>query len=376
VNVIKRKNKAGDKYFFYYDYGRGVGQHPSTGIFIYTKPKSPVERNHNREALMILETKKSQLTIEQQAVGSAYIPKHTFKANFLDYYNEFCELNKREGNRHLSCSLKQFKRFINKDFISPIEITDNLCRRFRQYLLDKYTGETPANYYARFKRVVNAAEQDGYFQKNPTVAVHAKTNPSRMLKEILEVDDYLLLLQTPCRNEEIQSAFIFSCYTALRWVDIELLAWNDIKDTVLVTRIIQAKTGQPVTLTLHPIAQAILKRQKEKQQATGNLPTKVFSLPTHDGANKLVQQWVTAAGINKHITWACARLSFSVLLQDRNTDEATVALLLGHRTTEYVRKTYKRHRPKNQMETISRLPMPAQMPTFLHSHTSSTKGNL
>jgi integrase len=374
MNVIKRKNKAGDKYFFYYDYGRGVGQRPSTGIFTYVKPKDSIQRSHNKEALKILETKKSQLTIEQQAVGSAYIPKHTFKANFLDYYSEFCELNKRKDNRHLTCSLKQFKRFINKDFISPIEITDNLCRRFRQYLLDNYTGETPANYYARFKRVVNAAEQDGYFQKNPTADVPAKANPSRALKEILEVDDYLLLLQTPCRNEEIQAAFIFSCYSALRWVDIELLAWNDIKDTLLITRIIQAKTGQPVTLTLHPIAQAILNRQKEKQQAMGNLRTKVFSLPTHDGANKLVQQWVNAAGINKHITWSCARLSFSVLLQDRNTDEATVALLLGHRSTEHVRRTYKRHRPKNQTETINRLPMPAQMPTFLH--TSSIKGNL
>jgi integrase len=376
MNVIKRKNKAGDKYFFYYDYGRGVGQRPSTGIFVYVKPKDGIQRSHNKEALMILETKKSQLTIEQQAVGSAYIPKHTFKANFIDYYNDFCELNKRKGNRHLMCILKQFKRFIDRDFISPIEITDNLCRRFRQYLLDKYTGETPANYYARFKRVVNAAEQDGYFQKNPTAAVHAKANPSRALKEILEVDDYLLLLQTPCRNEEIQAAFIFSCYTALRWVDVELLGWADIKDTVLVTRIIQAKTGQPVTLTLHAIAQAILKRQKEKQQATGSLGTKVFALPTHDGANKLVRQWVTAAGIDKHITWSCARLSFSVLLQDRNTDEATVALLLGHRSSEHVRKTYKRHRPKNQIETINRLPMPAQMPTFLHCDTSTTKGNL
>jgi hypothetical protein len=64
------------------------------------------------------------------------------------------------------------------------------------------------------------------------------------------------------------------------------------------------------------------------------------------------------------------------LLQDRNTDEATVALLLGHRSTEHVRKTYKRHRPKNQIETINRLPMPAQMPTFLHCDTSTTKGNL
>jgi hypothetical protein len=35
------------------------------------------------------------------------------------------------------------------------------------------------------------------------------------------------------------------------------------------------------------------------------------------------------ARITKHITWSCARLSFSILLQDRNVDEATVAYLMG-----------------------------------------------
>ncbi|MBD0374880.1 MAG: site-specific integrase, partial [Flavisolibacter sp.] len=271
------------------------------------------------------------------------IPSHKFKSNFLEYYEEYVKLNKRKGNRHLTNSLKQFKLFVNSDFISPIEITENFCKRFRQYLLDKYTGETPGGYYARFKWVVNAATSDGYFQKNPTENVAAKSNPSLALKENLEVDEYLLLLNTPCLNEEIKAAFIFSCYTGLRWVDVKKPEWKDIKDGVLTTRIIQAKTGKPVTLTLHPIAESILEKQKRK---TGN-DTHVFHLPTADGANKVLNGWMNAAGIHKHITWSCARLSFSILLQDRNVDDATVAYLMGHTTTEQVRKTYKRHRPKN-----------------------------
>ena len=42
-----------------------------------------------------------------------------------------------------------------------------------------------------------------------------------------------------------------------------------------------------------------------------------------------------------------ARLSFSILLQDKNVDDATVAYLMGYTTTDQVRKTYKRHRPKD-----------------------------
>jgi integrase len=365
MNILKRENRTGDKIMFYYDLGREAGQRPATGIYIYKKPKDQIQKNHNKEALALLEIKKSQVIIEKQAIGSAFIPSHKFKMNFVDYYEEYVEQNKRKKNRHLSNSLKQFKLFVKSDFIAPIDITENFCKRFRQYLLDKFTGETPAGYYARFKWVVNAAKSDGYFLNNPTEKVFAKTNPSARLKENLEVDEYLMLLNTPCKNQEVKAAFIFSCYTGLRWVDVKKLEWKDINNGVLTTRIIQAKTGRPVTLTLHEIAKSILEDQRAKAQASIKETRFVFALPTANGANKVLGEWLDSAGIEKHVTWSCARLSFSILLQDRNVDDATVAYLMGHTTTNQVRRTYKRHRPKNQSETISQLPNPETAPHFL-----------
>ena len=363
MNIIKRLNRRGDKILFYYEFGRAPGQRPSTGIFIYKNPKDQVQKTHNKQALALLEIKKSNLTIEQQAIGSAFIPSHKFKSNFLDYYSEYVKQNKRDENRHLQCSFDQFKMFLGTDFITPIDITENLCKRFRQFLLDKYTGETPANYFARFKWVINAAQKDGYFHHNPTEDVSAKQNPSIHLKENLEIDEYLKLLDAPCINQEVKAAFIFSCYTGLRWVDVKKMEWADIKNSILSTRIIQAKTGRPVSLTLHPVAQNILQQQKLKQ-AIGRNNKLVFSLPTANGANKRLKEWIKEAGIEKYITWSCARLSFSILLQDKHVDDATVAYLMGHATTEQVRKTYKRHRPKNQIETINQLPTPLLSPHF------------
>jgi len=92
----------------------------------------------------------------------------------------------------------------------------------------------------------------------------SKSNPSAKLKENLEAEEYLALLNTPCLNEAVKSAFVFSCYTGLRWVDVKKMEWKDIRDGVLTTRIIQAKTGQPVTLILHPIAEAMLDKQRRK----------------------------------------------------------------------------------------------------------------
>jgi integrase len=351
MNFISRVNKDGTRTHYYYDFGRKAGQRPTTGIFTYTDPKTPVEKAHNKEALALLKIKQSQLILEQQSTGTGYIPSHKFKANFLDYYQDYVVKNRRAGNRHMEGSLRHLKAFLNCDYLNTIEITENFCKRFRQYLLDRFTGDTPANYYARFKWVLKSATKDGYFRYNPSEDVKTKTNPSKKLKANLEVEDYSKMLSTPCLNAEVRDAFIFSCYTGLRYVDVRNLSWSDLTGSELTTRIIQKKTGRPVTLSLHPVAQAILHQRSKKAGEK-----KVFRLPSNDGCNKILGQWMKSAQIDKEITWSCARLSFSILLQDKNVDDATVAYLMGHTSTDQVRSTYKRHRPKDQAAVISLLP--------------------
>lgn len=355
INVTPRPTRDGQKIYYTLEWGKGPGERSASGIFTYAKPKDQLQRNHNKEALAILETKKSQLTLERQAIGSGHIPTHKFKTNFLDYYKEYVNNNARSGNRHMEGSLSHFKKFLKKDFLAPIDVTENLCARFRQYLLDRFTGDTPANYYSRFKKVVKSATKEGYYRYNPAEDITAKSNPSENIKENLESDEYIRLLETPCTNEEVKEAFVFCCYTGLRHVDVDGLEWSQVSGLTLTTRIIQKKTGKPLLITLHPIAKAILEKRRERLLG-GLLTGNVFKLPTHDGCNKVLRTWVANAKIEKHITWHCARLSFSILLQDANVDTATVALLLGHTTTKYVNEVYKRHRPKDQTENINKLP--------------------
>jgi integrase len=355
ITVTPRPTRNGRKVYYTLEWGKGPGERIATGIFTYSKPKDQLQKNYNKEALAIIETKKSQLTLERQSTGTGHIPTHKFKANFLDYYEEFVKNNKRHGNRHLQNSFQHFKDFIKTTFFPPIDITENLCERFRTYLLDQFNGDTPANYYARFKRVIKAATKEGYFRMNPVEDIAAKSNPSIYLKENLEVDEYIRLLRTPCLNAEVREAFIFCCYTGLRHVDVKRLTWEQIKNGILTTRIIQKKTGKPVEITLHRIALEILKKRSKRLRDL-NPQDKVFNLPSHDGCNKIIQTWVKDARITKHITWHCARLSFSILLQDANVDTATVALLMGLATTKHVHETYKRHRPKDQRKHIEKLP--------------------
>ena len=82
----------------------------------------------------------------------------------------------------------------------------------------------------------------------------------------------------------------------------------------------------------------------------------VFKLPGSNGANNILDQWCKDAGLNKHITWHCARHSFSVLLQLKGTDLATVAGMLGHTSTKYVQKTYQRYILNEAKVAIQKLP--------------------
>ena len=84
--------------------------------------------------------------------------------------------------------------------------------------------------------------------------------------------------------------------------------------------LVQNKTGVRLEVPLHEIALQIEGERKDDL---------VFHLSTQDGANKALGKWTTDAKLDKHITWYCARHSFSVLLQQKGIDLATVAGMLG-----------------------------------------------
>lgn len=191
INISSKFSRDNRKVWYYLEWGKSAGQRRSTGIYTWAKPKNQIEKNHNKEALAILETKRSQMILDKQAINSGYIPQHKIKSNFLDYYSEFVRLNPTPGNRHLASSLNIFIKFLGKDFISPSEVNENVCERFRNYLLKHFNGETPSGYFMRFKRVLKAAKKDGYFKNNPAEDIAAKSNSNKKIKEILTEEEYI-----------------------------------------------------------------------------------------------------------------------------------------------------------------------------------------
>ena len=345
ITIFKRVSQNKKLYHYSFEWGKAKGERVATGIFTYKRPTNDIQRHHNSEALAILEAKRAQLILNHQSANSGYFLQHKLKSNFFEYYEGFVKSNRKYGNRHLENSLNAFRTFVGKESISAQAITEKLCRKFQEYLLGKYHGETPSGYFMRFKRVLKKATKDGYFRHNPSEEIPARVGGNKKLKEILTAEEYSKLMNTPCLNHEVKKAFVFSLYTGLRWVDVKSLSWSMIKNDSV--SIIQNKTKIPLEIPLHSIAKSTLGERKEGL---------VFHLPTQDGANKILAKWCMDANLDKHITWHCARHSFSVLLQKKGVDIATIAGILGHTSSKYVHDIYKRYIIIDAEEAIRKLP--------------------
>ena len=71
--------------------------------------------------------------------------------------------------------------------------------------------------------------------------------------------------------------------------------------------------------------------------------------------NKILHRWIEKAGIEKHITFHCARHTFATLQLTINTDIYTVSKLLGHRylkTTEIYAKVI----DKKKISAVANMP--------------------
>ena len=81
----------------------------------------------------------------------------------------------------------------------------------------------------------------------------------------------------------------------------------------------------------------------------------IFKLPSYTMCIKSIQRWVKSAGINKHITWHCARHSFGTNLLSNGANIKTVASLLGHSGLKHTEK-YTRAVDSLKRDAINSLP--------------------
>ena len=153
------------------------------------------------------------------------------------------------------------------------------------------------------------------------------------------------------KRQVLKRAFLFSCLTGLRKSDIQKLTWGEVQKFGKYTRIVfkQRKTKGQEYLDISSQAEKYLGER-------GNPDDIVFTGFTYGSWTSLeLQRWSLAAGVNKNLTFHCARHTFAVLMLDLGADIYTVSKLLGHRflTTTQI---YAKVLDKNKQNAVSLIP--------------------
>lgn len=313
------------------------------GMYIFDNPKHPIDKQNNKETLLIAERirQKKENFLNKPEIYSEYEKEQLKKKeqneyNFLDYFQRL--IDKRTGSNadNWTAALNYLKVF-SKDTLKVGDLNERFCNEFKEYLLNanslrrkntKLANNTALSYFNKFKAALKQAYKDDVLSFD----LNSKVSPIKEAdtkKEFLNIEEVNLLANTPCKNEQLKRAALFSILTGLRFSDIKSLSWGQIeliKNDGYILKFQQQKTKGIETLPISKQAYELLGKKGE----TSELIFKGLSYSAK--ISKELKEWTTAAGIDKKITFHCFRHTYATLQLFNGADLYTVSKMLGHKS--------------------------------------------
>lgn len=335
-------------------------------LYLWQAPRTPIERQQNKEILEL--AKKIRFERGQDLLESVegYRLKKDRDINFLDYFQSYIDKYTKKDYRMIVISLKRFRDFLHdtpeynkfEKRIKPEQITKDIVEAYTEYLQSRSVGEGAKSIYARFKKVIKYAVEHDVISKNPCNGIVIKVDEQILKKEVLSPEEIQRLIATHYDNENpnIRRAFIFCLYCGLRYCDVKDLTFANVDYSNKLLKFEQNKTkGHSANSgVIIPLNDGILSLIGEPISPNDRAEA-IFPLPSYEMCLKALKRWVKRAGINKHISWHCARHSFAVNILNNGANIKTVASLLGHSGLKHTEK-YTRAIDSLKQEAINSLP--------------------
>ena len=282
---------------------------------LYLVPEtSTTAKAQNKATLAAVNTIKSQRIIELTNHVAGL--KNTFQRSkmlLLDWMQTYKENQEKKGvrgSRKLIDNTMNVLRMFNEK-AAMRDVNRDFCLAFIDYMRNTYVSAngkklsqfTCVSYFGCFRGAVNAAVREDVIGENPIdrMSKDEKIKMPESKREFLTIDEVKTLIDTPCKREDVKSAFLFSCYCGLRISDVLALKWKNVDCTSEQwhINIVMQKTRQPLYL---PLSMQARKWMPERDGADEE--DAVFStLPCEDSCNVLIKSWVKEADITKHVSY-------------------------------------------------------------------------
>ena len=354
VSLRQKKISKGRK-SLYLDFYPPI-PHPKTGkptrreflgMYIYEKPKTPIEKKDNKETLVLAENilQKRKNLLNKPEIYSQYEKeqlrlKELGKQCFIEYFTKLTNKRKASNHDNWISALNYLKAFTNGT-LKFAHLNQKFLEDFKEYLLTTKSNRSnkttlsqnsAASYFNKVKAALKQAYKDGILQTDLNSKVKPiKTAETR--REYLTLDELNKLAKKDCNNPLLKRAALFSALTGLRFSDIQKMVWSEleyINGQGYFLNFNQKKTKGVEVLPISEQAYSFTdgtKNPKDMQQ--DNLVFEGLKYSAYH--NKHLFQWIGAAGITKNITFHSFRHTFATLQLYNGTDIYTVSKMLGHK---------------------------------------------
>jgi integrase len=259
------------------------------------------------------------------------------KGNFVEYFKELADEKSIKEKGNWNVVYKNLSNYTN-GILQFKDLTEGFCMDFRNYLLklkaynneEKVISQNSAcTYFVKFKAGVKQAWKDKKIASN----IGSNVSTIKLLetqRDFLSTDDLNKLLKTECYDPMLKKAFLFSALSGLRKGDILKLTWGELEliNKRHKIRFRQQKTKKIETVCITDQAFSLLGEP-------GKAEEKVFpGLKINSYYSKYLLLWVAQAGINKKISFHCARHSMATNQLSSGTLLSTVSGMLGHKSVK------------------------------------------
>lgn len=314
------------------------------GMRLNATPTTAIEREVNRQVL-----DEAKIIRDKAAVKNGETSREAIRERLAardvkaaDYLNDYMK-TRTTRQRIVKAAITSLMHYLAEKKQEGIKLGSLTTRMIEEWVDDMknvYNGTTPHDYMQIIRQALARAVDDGILRRNVTDGVKTRTDTTTIRKEILTLDEVEKLAAThyPHENDIIRRAFLFTCLTGVRLVDVRALTYSCIDEAARTLRFEQRKTAghsrhAGVMIPLNATTMTLI-------GTIGEPTARIFPLPVWDTCAEHLARWMAAAGIHKHITWHCGRHSFAVNVLARGADIQTAASLLGHSsvmmTTRYL----------------------------------------
>lgn len=341
---VRYKALADGRKSVYLDFCAG-GKRTYDFLKLYLLPeKDPEAVRKNKATMKKVGELQRERTLQLMGIESRSTdgkPKIYPEMLLSEWMDEYIGEQKRFGIRNLAVITKvgrMLKQLAPEVRMSQVD--KDFCLKFIDYLRNGHRSRfgQPVNqmtawgYQSKFRAALNAAVRAKVLKKNPMkqIDVADKISMPETKREYLTIDEVKRLIATPCYRERVKQAYLFCCFSGLRYGDMADLRWRDLScdNGQWYVSIVQSKTSEPLRLPLSKMALEWLPVQDDNDPEDI-----VFSdLPDHSDVGNHLKNWVWSAGIHKEICFHTSRHTYATMLLTLGADLFTVCKLLGHRS--------------------------------------------